>query len=98
MIQKKATKMLKEKENRNIKRNSKLLGLSSSEKQKLEGLGAKQISNKAPPDSGGGDQALLLLDLACGRRVLLQQEEQGLAIKKNFPHNFLFMKSHFLWP
>ena len=93
MIQKKATKMLKEKENINIKRNSKLLGLSSSEKQKLEGLGAKQISNKAPPDSGGGDQALLLLDL-----VLLQQEEQGLAIKKNFPHNFLFMKSHFLWP
>ena len=56
MIQKKATEMLKEKENRNIIRNSKLLGLSSSEKQKLEGLGTKQISNKAAPDSGGGDQ------------------------------------------
>lgn len=76
---------LKKRPTETTKRSSKLLGLSSLEKEKLEGLATEQISNKAPHYSTWGDQLFCCGSGAMGEAcMLLQHEEQGLAIKKDF--------------
>lgn len=84
MIWKKQVTWLKKRPTETTKTSSKLSGLSSLEKEKLEGLATEQISEKAPHSSAWGDQLFCCWTGAMGEGMLLQQEEQGLAIKKDF--------------
>lgn len=89
---------LKKRKIETMKRNPKLLGLSSLEKQKLEGLVTKQISHKAAPYSGWGDQLLCCWNqVGCKGTCVVAASGARVSYKKGLPQDFL-KKSCFPWP